>query len=182
MFEPGDDVVGARRDEDRRAAKVLHASTRHLDHWDHQYRDPAYGYDGPAAGLAGSRRHRPGLPGRRAQPSNGGWSPSGILHPDHQVTAEACLIAVGQRPDVEWLVYEELPYATIYPKERRRRRRCPATTRFCPRGGGPIGQPGWRGDQASGDRVLLLPTAGPGPVAPRRPSPPGSGSTGSPGR
>ena len=118
VFEPGDDVVGARRDEDRRAAKVLHASTRHLDHWDYQYRDPTYGYEGPTSGLAAAvAADLRSLVGELAVDQ---WLvPLGILHPDHQVTAEACLLAAGRRSNVEWLVYEELPYATVYPEERR---------------------------------------------------------------
>ena len=118
LFEPGDDVVGARRNEDRRAAKVLHASTRHLDHWDHQYRDSAYGYDGPEADLA--VMIAADLLSLVDDLDVDRWLvPLGILHPDHQVTAQACLIAAGQRTNIEWLVYEELPYATVYPKEGR---------------------------------------------------------------
>ena len=116
-FEPGDDVVAARRDEDRRAAEILQASARHLDHWDYQYREPAYGYGGADAQLVGAIAED--LAGLVEELDLDRWLvPLGILHPDHQTTAEACLVAARQFPDVEWLVYEELPYATAYAKER----------------------------------------------------------------
>ena len=44
--------------------------------------------------------------------------PLGILHPDHRAVARACLEVAGTHPDVEWLVYEELPYATAFPDHR----------------------------------------------------------------
>jgi LmbE family N-acetylglucosaminyl deacetylase len=117
VFEPCDDVVGTRREEDRRAAKVLQASARHLDHWDFQYRDSAYGYGGPKADLAGVIATD--LIALVDELNLERWLvPLGILHPDHEVAAESCLIAVSRRSDIDWLVYEELPYASIYPKER----------------------------------------------------------------
>src|ERR1700685_4579865 len=108
VFEPGDDVVATRRDEDRRAAEVLRASPRHLDHWDYQYRDPAYGYEEPDAHLGGAIAED--LAGLVEELDMDRWLvPLGILHPDHRMTAEACLVAPRQVSDVEWLRREGLP-------------------------------------------------------------------------
>ncbi len=120
VFEPGDDVVGARTAEDERATRALAASTLHLDYWDAQYRCPTYGYRGPAGShlveaiveslttcVRERRLHR--------------WLiPLGILHPDHQTAATACLALVTDLPEIEWMVYEDLPYAAAFPEERSR--------------------------------------------------------------
>lgn len=118
-FMPGDDVVEARRNEDRRAADVLGASSCHLGFWDRQYRSAEYGYEGPtdrallAEAIAGDlRRLIDRVAGDR-------WLiPLGILHPDHRLTARACLDVAGNLPDLDWIVYEELPYAIAFPQER----------------------------------------------------------------
>jgi LmbE family N-acetylglucosaminyl deacetylase len=116
-FQPGDDVVGIRRAEDLRAAEVLSASARHLGHWDNQYRNETYGYSGPTEDLP--ERVAADLEPLLAQLNLDRWLvPLGILHPDHRATAEACLLLASRHADVEWLVYEDLPYATLYPRER----------------------------------------------------------------
>ncbi len=115
--KPGDDVVGMRRAEDRRAAAVLSARVRHLEFWDHQYRDPAYGYGGAPDELdhmvAGALE--PLLDEMGACP----WLvPLGILHPDHRTAAAACLLLAERHSHVEWLVYEDQPYACRGPRDR----------------------------------------------------------------
>lgn len=121
VFVPGDDVVGLRREEDRRGAAELSATVRHLDHWDSQYRDRAdYGYDGPGtegelvdAVVADLEHVVEELDLEK-------WLvPLGIFHPDHRVTATACQQVAGRHPEVAWLVYEDLPYATLLPQVRR---------------------------------------------------------------
>ena len=115
-FQPGADVVGARRAEDALAATMLGCHCRHLDHWDHQYRNATYGYEGPTddAGLVRAVASDLGSLVQRA--TLGTWMiPLGLSHPDHVIAAAACLALVDEFPDVDWLVYEELPYAVYQP-------------------------------------------------------------------
>jgi len=44
--------------------------------------------------------------------------PLGIYHYDHRLTTLACLNVARQRPDIRWLVYEDMPYA-IESRQRR---------------------------------------------------------------
>jgi LmbE family N-acetylglucosaminyl deacetylase len=117
LFEPGADIVGARRAEDRRAAAALGCTPLHLGHWDDQYRHPLYGYEGPAGEeLVGAvASDLEGLMGRLDLSI---WLvPLGLSHPDHQITAAACLAVADRHPEIDWLVYEELPYA-VYESDR----------------------------------------------------------------
>jgi LmbE family N-acetylglucosaminyl deacetylase len=109
-FPEGADVMGVRRGEDISAAAMVNASAFHLDYWDRQYRNERYGYDGPpedrlleliAKDLAACVGRHPGQPL---------VMPLGLGHPDHRVTAEACLILAESEPRDIYL-YEELPYA-----------------------------------------------------------------------
>ncbi len=115
-FQPGADVVGARRAEDARAAAMLGCHVRHLDHWDHQYRNATYGYRGPTDG-AGLVRALASDLGRLVESAAlDTWMiPLGLSHPDHVIAASACLALVDEFPEVDWLVYEELPYAVHQP-------------------------------------------------------------------
>ena len=46
------------------------------------------------------------------------WAvPLGLAHPDHEITAAACLDVADNHPEVDWLVYEELPYAVYLPEK-----------------------------------------------------------------
>jgi LmbE family N-acetylglucosaminyl deacetylase len=120
VFEPGDDVVGTRRAEDRQAARQVGASTLHLDHWDFQYRTSLYGYGGPEGEELVERVAASLESVVTSQVVHRWLIPLGILHPDHQVTAAACLDVAYRLPDVEWILYEDLPYAVAFPDERRR--------------------------------------------------------------
>jgi LmbE family N-acetylglucosaminyl deacetylase len=117
-FLPGADVVGARREEDLAASVVLGATTRHLAHWDWQYRTPVYGYDGPAGRdeLARDVAADLALVIERHDFATG-VIPLGLVHPDHQATAHACLAIARSHPEIEWLVYEDLPYTLEFPGE-----------------------------------------------------------------
>ncbi len=112
-FDPGADIVGARRAEDKRAAALLGAEHRHLDHWDDQYRHPIYGYVGPSGGelvavIASDLEDQVGRLDRST------WLvPLGLSHPDHEITAAACLAVAERHPELDWVVYEELPYAVF---------------------------------------------------------------------
>lgn len=111
LFEAGADIVGARRDEDLRAAAMLGCTPVHLGHWDDQYRHAVYGYRGPTgeAMVAAISSDLEGLV-RRLGAST--WLvPLGLSHPDHQITATASLAVAERHPEIDWLVYEELPYA-----------------------------------------------------------------------
>jgi LmbE family N-acetylglucosaminyl deacetylase len=117
-FRPGDDVVATRRLEDREAAEVLRASTRHLVHWDRQYRGPEHGYDGPGSGALVARIAADVAVVIDELDADAWLIPLGILHPDHRAAAEGCLDVAAVRRDIDWLVYEELPYATAFPEQR----------------------------------------------------------------
>ncbi len=115
LFEAGADIVGARRDEDVRAAAMLGCAPVHLDHWDDQYRHAVYGYRGPTgeALVAAISSDLESLVGRLGLST---WLvPLGLSHPDHQITAAGCLAVVDRHPEIDWLVYEELPYAVYEP-------------------------------------------------------------------
>ena len=116
FFEAGADIVGARRGEDAQAAAALGAVFHHLGHWDHQYRNPTYGFAGPAvrAELVEAVGQDLEVVIDASAPTV--WAiPLGLCHPDHEITAEACLDVVERLSDIDWLVYEELPYAVYLP-------------------------------------------------------------------
>ena len=116
-FGPGDDVTAARRHEDEAALAALGARAVHLGLWDHQYRNPSYGYEEPAGGLdeAVDTALAAAI---GAHDSIATWLvPLGILHPDHRATAAAALRLARRRPELGWLVYEELPYHVAYGRE-----------------------------------------------------------------
>jgi LmbE family N-acetylglucosaminyl deacetylase len=115
MFEAGADIVGARRAEDSEAATLLGCTPVHLDHWDEQYRHGRYRYRGPTDEelVAAVSADLEDLIGRSGLAT---WLvPLGISHPDHEITAAACLAVAERHAEIEWLVYEELPYAVYEP-------------------------------------------------------------------
>jgi len=132
VFEPGDDVTAVRRGEDLGALAVAGARAHHLGFWDEQYRagPPALGRLGRL--WPGAVRRRP--PGdadgelearvkasiRHSVEEIGAptWLiPLGLHRGDHELVARACLDLVGSRPDVRWVVYEELPYGAECPEK-----------------------------------------------------------------
>jgi LmbE family N-acetylglucosaminyl deacetylase len=115
-FRPGADIVGARREEDRQASMALGATCQHLDHWDHQYRNPVYGYRGPTGGEPLVRSVAADLERSISLSAKTTWAfPLGLCHPDHQSTASACTVVAERLPDRHWLVYEDLPYSVYLP-------------------------------------------------------------------
>lgn len=111
MFEPGADIVGTRRAEDAHAASLLGCRPVHLDHWDDQYRVEDHDYRGPE-GAELERAVISDLEDLVGRLGLATWLvPLGLMHPDHRITAAACLAVAGNHPEVEWLVYEDLPYA-----------------------------------------------------------------------
>ncbi len=114
-FAAGDDVVGTRHDEDAEALAILGASGAHLGFWDHQYRDPAYGYDGPPPDAL-EAEVVDALDAAVADSGLATWAlPLGLLHPDHRLANWGALGVVRRRPELVWLVYEELPYFDQFP-------------------------------------------------------------------
>jgi LmbE family N-acetylglucosaminyl deacetylase len=112
VFGPGADIVGTRRSEDVEAASLLGCEHRHLGHWDEQYRHSLYGYQG-ARGDDLIRLISSDLEAIVSQSTLSTWViPLGISHPDHEIVAAACLAVADRLADRNWLVYEELPYAT----------------------------------------------------------------------
>lgn len=109
-FKRGDDVVGVRREEDRRALAVYDAEPHWLDFSDHQYLAPA---DRPTAvqvepALAAAIRE-----GRFSSV----FFPMGLGNPDHDVAHQAGLLAreslVADLPEVAWFCYQDAGYSGL---------------------------------------------------------------------
>jgi LmbE family N-acetylglucosaminyl deacetylase len=109
-FKTGDDVVGARREEDRAAMEVLGADPVWLDFSDHQYRDPP---DRPTpTDVAPALQAAIAAVGPTAV-----FLPMGLANPDHVLSHDAGLLvrealgsndAGGDGP--AWFGYEDAGY------------------------------------------------------------------------
>ena len=102
-FGVGDDVVAARREEDRAALAILGARPVWLEFCDSQY-----GLSPTAQEVA--------APLEAAIVASGATSiaiPLGLFHSDHALTHAACLIVMRRRPGPTWLAYEEALYRTL---------------------------------------------------------------------
>lgn len=105
-FGPGDDVVGVRQQEDRRAMEILDAEPVWLDFSDHQYLAKA---DRPTAAqvapaLAMTLRER----GATAV-----FLPMGLGNPDHVLSHDAGLLARESLSGLSWFCYEDQGYRHI---------------------------------------------------------------------
>src|SRR4051812_5407345 len=89
-FSPGDDVVGARRAEDRAALELLGAEPYWLDHLDSQY-----GASPSVTEVAASL----GAVVTTLTPSTV-VIPLGLFHSDHALAHAACLYVLRERPDL----------------------------------------------------------------------------------
>jgi LmbE family N-acetylglucosaminyl deacetylase len=99
-FAAGDDVLAARREEDRRALARLRARPVWLDFLDAQY-GASPDVASLAAALAGVlRREAPAAV----------YLPLGLFHSDHLLTSEACLRLAAADPARAWLVYADALY------------------------------------------------------------------------
>jgi LmbE family N-acetylglucosaminyl deacetylase len=114
--------MGVRREEDDRAAALMHATTFHLTYWDRQYRNERYGYQGyPDDELTAAVAQD--LLRRSRDLAVDGWLlPLGLGHPDHRLAADAGLILAEHEPGQVFL-YEELPYAVEKPADVAERKR-----------------------------------------------------------
>ena len=115
-FRDGDDVLRVRRNEDRRSADVLGATSHHLPFWDRQYRIDRYSYEGPTGEeLPECIARALAILADELQPDV--WIvPLGICHGDHEAVGTACL-ELARDIDGTFYVYEELPYRVETPKE-----------------------------------------------------------------
>jgi LmbE family N-acetylglucosaminyl deacetylase len=117
LFQPGADIVGVRRNEDVRASGELGATCLHLDHWDHQYRNVTYAYRGPSEAEL-ERTVSADLEGLIDRSDVDTWAiPMGLSHPDHEIAAAAGLDVAERLQGIDWLVYEDLPYAVYQPRK-----------------------------------------------------------------
>lgn len=102
-FGPGDDVVDARRQEDRAALAILTARPLWLDFLDSQYGDSptveALAVDLEAAILA-TGLERVVLP-------------LGLFHSDHHLTHAAALAVLRRRGNLAWFAYEDALYRRV---------------------------------------------------------------------
>lgn len=114
-FEAGDDVMAARKLEDRAALELLGAQPVWLDLVEGQY-EPR---PGPAEVLDRLRRALEGLSPAPLLLA----IPLGVSHPDHVTVSDAMLElrAAGLLPDARWLVYGDLPYLERTPRGGRQR-------------------------------------------------------------
>lgn len=104
-FGPNDDVIGARRDEDAAAVRMLGAVPMWLDFLDRQYMSD-WSSPKPADVAAALRP--------LAATADLVASPLGMLHPDHVAVAEACFNVARAMPDVRWVVYEDAIYRATH--------------------------------------------------------------------
>lgn len=102
-FAPGDDVVGLRRDEDRRALELLGAQP----HW-LEFRDDQYGDTAAPAEIAA---HLGAL--LRDWDPAAVFMPLGLFHADHHRARDAALVLCGRHRAPAWYAYEEAFYRLI---------------------------------------------------------------------
>lgn len=105
-FRSGDDVVAARREEDRAAMAVLGASAVWLEFADHQYlaepERPKAAEVAPVLEEAVS-----------ALAPTAVFVPMGLANPDHVMTHDAAMLVRARRPDWSWFAYEDHGYKHI---------------------------------------------------------------------
>jgi LmbE family N-acetylglucosaminyl deacetylase len=120
-FSAGDDVPGLRAAEDAAALACLGATGYGLGLWDAQYRTQTpYWIPEFAARLVREMNARRGPTAADIAVLGKDLVsykiascviPLGISHRDHRLAAQACLKLAKLKPDIRWLVYEDLPYA-----------------------------------------------------------------------
>jgi LmbE family N-acetylglucosaminyl deacetylase len=102
-FRPGDDVIAARREEDRCALAVLGARPVWLDFCDAQYSQSP-----TTSALAACLEAAIGETGMTTV-----YIPLGLFHSDHQLVRAALLRMMHRLPRYSWFAYEEPNYRRI---------------------------------------------------------------------
>jgi LmbE family N-acetylglucosaminyl deacetylase len=102
-FDEGDDVVGARRDEDRCALDVLGATPYWLDFLDDQYGASPTGRELADAIAAVLEREQP----------RSIFVPLGLFHADHRRASDAALALADRRNALRWYAYDDALYRRI---------------------------------------------------------------------
>jgi LmbE family N-acetylglucosaminyl deacetylase len=105
-FRAGDNVMAARREEDRVALELLGAEPRWLDFCQRSHLAPDNQVDPSALAEA------IGEVIEEADPTAVGF-PFGLGHPDHELTHQATLAVMAVRPHLAWYCYEDLPYRIL---------------------------------------------------------------------
>ena len=105
-FEPGDDVLARRRDEDRAALDELGATPVWLDFVEHQYleRPDWVGAEQTADTLEAAVR---------AADPTAVLMPFGLANPDHGATHDAARVVRDRITDPAWFCYEDMGYKHI---------------------------------------------------------------------
>ncbi len=117
QFNDGDDVIAARLAEDEEACRLLKAHQMALPYWDIQYRQRLYGYRGPKRARKLARTIRDAVDAlcsdrQAAICGTTRWAvPLGIAHVDHLIVAAAMRMWRRTQPQIEMIVYEDMPYA-----------------------------------------------------------------------
>jgi LmbE family N-acetylglucosaminyl deacetylase len=109
-FQPGEDVVIARRAEDKAALGALGGEQAWLDFADHQY-----DADGPGKNRPSAEAIADALEAQldRLEPT-AVLVPMGLANPDHVLTHDACRIVIDRRPGAyAWFAYAEAGYQHI---------------------------------------------------------------------
>jgi LmbE family N-acetylglucosaminyl deacetylase len=102
-FGPGDDVVAARRAEDRAALATLGATPVWLEFLDSQYgRSPS------ATEVAAAVET-----GILAANADAVIVPLGLFHADHHLAHESALVVACRHPELVWLAYEDAIYRRV---------------------------------------------------------------------
>jgi LmbE family N-acetylglucosaminyl deacetylase len=111
-FNPGDDVVGMRRDEDTAALGALAATPRWLEFVDSQYVVQPHESATPADIATRLRAVIDEL-----EPATVAF-PLGISHTDHQRTHEACVLLLDQWRELAatWVAFTDVPYRGWFPE------------------------------------------------------------------
>jgi LmbE family N-acetylglucosaminyl deacetylase len=106
-FGHGDDPLTVRWAEDRRAVQQVGSTPLHMGFLEDQYAPPPTVNDISRA-----------LAHATSGIDAGTWVlPLGTKHPDHLLAHRAAVELLGSHGQIDWIVYEELPYRRQYPSE-----------------------------------------------------------------
>lgn len=102
-FSSTREAMLGRREENRRALEILHATPLFLDFIDSQYGDPP-NIIGLAEAIAAVLE---------AENPDTVMLPAGLYHTDHILTHQAALMTRTRNPERQWIMYEDILYRRI---------------------------------------------------------------------